>query len=422
LLRPSTFPRWLAAVALCAGLGAATGAAAQPELIPTDAENVDVFLLTVGRGPEVYANYGHTILRILDKTTGADLNFNWGIFDFRAPGFAWKFYKGNLRYQMAIMDFGDLVRHYRQIERRSVVQDRINLTTAQKAKLLERVAWNAQPENVEYDYNQFWNNCATKPRDYLDEALGGRIKARYGRPSHMTFRPMIRRSTAAAAWAYLGLDMVTNDRFDMPILQWDEMFLPAKLREHLRELPAFDDAGTPVAGQNLLGDSRVIVDLPEARDETNPYFLVMLCFGLPLVALLVGATRAEGKARARLLGVASLLFGLWAGVWGTLMLANWLLSSYPEGKHNAGLWLLWPLDWVFVAYGVTLLRKQEVAPWRTVDYLAKAHLAGLALVTVIWLAGCVRQDVSAMLSTSGVLALCLYGTLVALRPRKGAGA
>ena len=37
------------------------------------------------------------------------MNFNWGIFDFRDPTFAWKFYLGDLDYMMVITDYWSLV-------------------------------------------------------------------------------------------------------------------------------------------------------------------------------------------------------------------------------------------------------------------------------------------------------------------------
>ena len=52
--------------------------------------------------------------------SATDLSFNWGIFDFSDPLFAWKFYRGDLNYALAISDTDSLVDYYRRVERRSI--------------------------------------------------------------------------------------------------------------------------------------------------------------------------------------------------------------------------------------------------------------------------------------------------------------
>src|SRR6185312_5111504 len=105
-------------------------------------------LLTVGRGPDVAALYGHSILRVVDNAAHTDFNFNWGIFDFNDPSFVWKFYLGDLNYMMLVTDLWSLVDDYRNLEHRSMWLDKINLTKAQKEALMRRLIENARPENV----------------------------------------------------------------------------------------------------------------------------------------------------------------------------------------------------------------------------------------------------------------------------------
>ena len=71
---------------------------------------------------------------------------------------------------------------------RTVWQDRINLTNPQKEKLYRRLMWNMKAENLTYEYHYFFDNCTTRVRDYLDEALGGAISAQYSGVTEKTFR------------------------------------------------------------------------------------------------------------------------------------------------------------------------------------------------------------------------------------------
>jgi hypothetical protein len=400
--------------------------------MPKDFEKVDVYLLTVGRGAQVHALFGHTILRIVDRVTRQDYNFNWGIFNFDSPAFAWTFYRGDLDYQLAIMRFPDMIDHYRDYEQRSVIQDRINLTTAQKQALMTRIIENTKPENVFYKYFQFRDNCATRVRDHLDAALGGRLREYFApRRSPVVFRDHIRRNAAPIWVVGLGLDYLSNSMLDRPIGPWDEMFLPGAFRQHLLDAPAFGDDGEPLPDVNLLSSHQILVDKPEPPLGNDVNYWIALTLGIPtliasVLALLhpsCGLPVPEPRARLahRALGAASLLFGLWSSTWGTTMFLNWAVSYYDELQHNALLLVMFPVDWLFVAYGVSLLRSGQLRAGKlghVVRALSLLHLVGIAALTLAWVTGLTSQNVSAPLTTTGLIGLALYATLFRLVPSR----
>jgi hypothetical protein len=123
----------------------------------------------------------------------------------------------------------------------------------------------------------------------------------------------------------------------------------------------------------------------------------------------VGMTVRHGLREstiARTIGAMALVFGTWSAIWGTLLLANWVLSGYTELKHSASLWVFWPVDWYFVAYGVKALRAGRRPPRKSFGiYLSLAHLAGLLILFLLWLAGFVRQDVLPLLASMGTMSM-----------------
>ncbi len=400
-------------------LGCAEGARAAAVQMPDDLDQVDVSLLTIGRGHQIWALYGHTILRVHDRASRRDWNFNWGIFDFNDPAFAWNFYKGDMNYMVVVTDFDSLVGHYRRYERRNMWEDKVVLTKAQKHRLLERLIHNMKPENIHYPYSQFENNCATIPRDHLDFALGGKILEYFGeRPSRVNLRHHIRRGGDATWWVNLGLDFLSNDMLDRPVTPWNEMFMPENLRTYLRQLPAYGDDGNPIPGRNLLESSELVIDLPEPKLGPNPYLWILTLLGIPtgVMSLMVVSEKLSEKATARLVGISSLTFGLVSALLGTVMAANWIISNYLELRHNAALFILWPIDWIFVAYGIRCLvkgqrpvqfGKKSVVP----SLVSYGHLVLIALSLVLWLAGWVKQDMSAAFGCFGVIAVLYHGTL-----------
>jgi hypothetical protein len=125
-------------------------------------------------------------------------------------------------------------------------------------------------------------------------------------------------------------------------------------------------------------------------------------------------------------GVMSIIFGLWSGLLGTLLSANWLLSHYGELKHNANLWLFWPTDWLFVAYGVFLIKHKTppVAPvgkaWlHAIDWLARFHLVGLAVSLFLSMTGFMHQDIQPMLASAGIAAMIYYATVARFGALRG---
>jgi hypothetical protein len=347
------------------------------------------------------------------------LSFNWGIFDFTDPTFPWKFYRGDLNYALAISETQPLIDHYRRYERRSIIQERLVLTVNQKKALYQRLRDNARPENVYYQYSQFLDNCATRPRDHLNAVLGDVLRKFFtARTSPVTRRQYIQDSARPSWWVYLGLDMSSNDFLDASISNWDEMFLPSRLRELLFLVPAIADDGSLSKDHKLLEAAELIVDMPEPRSDGNPYFLVTIALGWVLVATLLALGRHSSEpVAASLLGAASLVYGLWSAIWGTVLTSNWVISDYVMLKHNAVLWLVWPVDWIFVVFGVVLLvKRSRPERWqrltRSVVFLASLHLTALLIVLVLSQAGVIKQTMQSVLASTGLCGLVYYGTII----------
>ena len=74
-----------------------------PYSVPANMSQVEFYLLTVDVGDQVWDNFGHTALRVIDENTNTDLVFNWGIFDISGGvvGFSFNFFKGIMEYQLA---------------------------------------------------------------------------------------------------------------------------------------------------------------------------------------------------------------------------------------------------------------------------------------------------------------------------------
>lgn len=134
------------------------------QLNATPADSVRVSLLTCSPGSQIYALFGHTALRYEDKQKGVDVVFNYGIFDFNAPNFIWRYIKGETDYQLGVTDFFYFQNEYAN-RNSAVAEQELNLLPQEKSKLFSILEKNYLPENRVYRYNYFYDNCATRPRD-----------------------------------------------------------------------------------------------------------------------------------------------------------------------------------------------------------------------------------------------------------------
>ena len=127
-------------------------------------DSIRLSLLTCAPGSEIYAHFGHTAIRYENYTRKIDLVFNYGMFNFRAPHFVWRFVKGETDYQLGITPYIYFRAEY-AMRGSSVYQQVLNLTQAEKERLVALLEENYRPENRIYRYNYFYDNCTTRARE-----------------------------------------------------------------------------------------------------------------------------------------------------------------------------------------------------------------------------------------------------------------
>ena len=327
--------------------------------LPADMNGVHFYLITVDVGDKVWDNFGHTALRVIDENTNTDVVFNWGVF--RVNGgpvsFSYNFFKGIMNYELGTQSPGQEFAKYRSQER-SVWQDRINLTNPQKGILYRRLLWNLQPENIVYPYQYFFDNCTTRVRDYLDEAVSHKISSetsRYALPS-MTFRDQIQGHYESVALVGFSLDVLMNSNIEEPLSQWSEMFLPLKLRERLYLVES--DVAEDGVLNKLLSDPQEIMSFAPPTVETAPYQIAFVGLLVPVLMLLLMLKKIPMSYFAthsriglkfpsinyRLLGLLGIVTALFSGTYGILMLGSWFVSEHLDLHHNINLLLFWPTD------------------------------------------------------------------------------
>ncbi|MEE4217427.1 MAG: DUF4105 domain-containing protein [Xanthomonadales bacterium] len=202
-----------------------------PAFEPEPPVGTEVWLVTYGPGEVYWQRFGHNAIWVRDSRLGLDHTFNYGFFDFEQENFFLRFLMGRMLYFSAAQEAAVEFAQY-TAENRYIRAQRLELEAPQQEMLIRRLLEDIQPENRDYLYDYYRNNCSTRVRDALDRAVDGVLKkSSDSAMAPQTWRDHTRRLTAGDFWLYLGLESVLGVYVDRPISLWDEMFIPGVLAE-----------------------------------------------------------------------------------------------------------------------------------------------------------------------------------------------
>jgi hypothetical protein len=348
--------------------------------------NLEVSLITYGPGETYWERFGHDAIEVRDTVSGEAVSFNYGVFDFNEANFFINFARGRMHYLMDAAPTS-LDESYYVEAGRSITRQPLALDANQAASLRDFLLWNLRPENAGYNYDYYADNCTTRVRDALNQALGGVVATQMkSRAGGMTYRQQTDRLMSGQPWLMLVLDLGLGPYADQPLDAWRESFLPEVLQSQLREVKVDDGHGglrPLVIGEQLVSANRLEVPPTVPPDLRLPLALA----GLLLAALLVLCRRHWPTGYA-LLGTIHLVA---AGLVGIVLLALWTLTSHHSAWANANLLLFNPLAFLLLP---TLWRaRRGLAASRFIDgVIAIQLLACMVAVLLHLLPGTVQQN------------------------------
>ena len=314
---------------------------AHKELAPEAKARIDstlsVSFITCGPGAEAYSLYGHTALHFIDRTNGTDVAVNWGIFDFNKPNFVGRFVFGLTDYLMGIYPFEAFLREY-EAEGRWVKEQQLNLTPEEKLSIAEAIWENYRPENREYRYNYFYDNCTTRARDMIADHLSGKLNYQQSANEGLSFRDLVHQYCRQHPWARFGNDMLLGLQADRPTTTRERQFLPCETMNDF-------DRAVVDGNRRLVTGTTTLVNIPENPEEGSFPLSPRAC-GLLLLGIVVVLTVWEFIARKDFRWFDALLM-LLCGLSG-IVLTLMLFSQHPTVRLNLQLLLLNPLPLFFI--------------------------------------------------------------------------
>lgn len=320
-----------------------------------DPDNLSVSVVTFGRGDAIHQYFGHNAIVIEGDAVPEPTVFNYGMFNF-GPDMLPQFLQGRLRFWLGLTELERTVQQYAAANR-DVRLLELNLTPSQRSVVLSKLLRDSRPENREYLYDHYFDNCSTRVRDVLDTALRGQLRRAWSKRGPFTLRQETMRHTQHDPLTEWSMMFALNGSVDRPQTLWADAFLPLQLDTLLQYTTYLDENAERVP---LVKNVRILhraerPALPAEPEQRWPLALgVGSIIGLSLMLL---GERARRKRRPwqTLLTFLTAAYGCIGGLFGTLLTYLAVFSDHTVTHGNANLLLLNPLTLLAGLLGVVEL-------------------------------------------------------------------
>jgi hypothetical protein len=327
-----------------------------------------VELVTMGVGSLIWERHGHIALCVRYQDPSDDVCYNYGIGDFHEPlKMAAGFFRGTNSFWVGPQDPFGMLGIYLYADRSVWVQP-LPLTDEQEQRVIAKLEHDIKDENKYYAYDHFWDNCTTRVRDDLDDAIDHGLKAFAAtQPSDgRTYRDLARHGFFGMRLPLIITDVAMGDVTDRVPSYWEKMFLPDYLREaaqrywHIEPALIYERKGAPP-----------LDDGPSGR----------IWFSLIILLLTSPAwiTRLWGKLQRTGLAIAVLPYVFLGSVFWFLA----FISPLPYVESNESCLVLLPCDLLLVWF---------LSPERRRLY-ARFRVASIVLVALLLMIGILRQPI-----------------------------
>lgn len=359
--------------------------------LPHLSDSAFASILTCGPGDEFYTSFGHSAIRVCDSSQNIDIVYNYGTFDFDTPHFYWTFARGHLNYRLSCTHFPSFLYEY-GYEGRAVWEQRLRLTPQEVNNLFIMLENNHLPEYRYYAYDFFRDNCATRVRDMVGNALCHRtLSPASVTDTNLSYRSHLYRSTQGSLlWWRLAVDMALGLPCDHRCSNYEYMFSPMAMMRQFDTL-CVSDTHRPLAepAQLILQATRT----PAARC-LSPTLLFWALFFALLCLTLIGWKKGW---QLKWLDITLFTIPFIASL---LVIFLWFFSSHYCTKLNFN--ILWASP-LFLYFAIRLRRSH---PW-----VIGIQLLMLFAAMVMTLGPLPQQLNSALLPISLILTLRLLANL-----------
>jgi hypothetical protein len=337
---------------------------AQNRLVLSDSASIS--LITVDPGEFLYSTFGHSSIRVKDHLQRFDRCFDYGTFDFEQPNFILKFCQGKLLYNLDVQPYRNL--EYGNLQDRRAMREQLfNLDKEQKQRLFDLLQENYKEENRYYKYDFFYDNCATRIRDLMEETFFHQLQYDTSGLKPATMRELLRPYLWDKPWTGFGIDLILGLPADRKATAANHMFLPDYVHDMLAK-------SRTNKGQMLVSSERKVPQSGPFKNNFKPGPLDRPLWMMSLVAL-IGLLAMANPRTERIFDT---IFWMLLGVAGLIIALLWFATDHSATKSNMN--ILWALP-THLLYFYRNRRKE----WTEMYFMIVGFIAAGLLIFWRWL-------------------------------------
>jgi hypothetical protein len=345
-------------------------------------EELSVHLLTIGPGDHPFFTLGESAIWIQDERASSGVVYDFGPVK---PASTWSlltWLSGRLANRLSRVSIQEALETYRRANRTVETQD-LELPPAARVALRRELELNVLPDNRDYPYDPFLSSGATRVRDALDRASGGRLRAAsQGVPSGPTLREQALRVTHRLSPAHLIVYLGLGAASDRPLDHWGRMCLPDEIQKTLRRIGragSWNDPPLVGSEATIFAAHRDLRPQDPAGGSGRWWVLAGLAMGTALA--LAGRAARRQQRRRIILGALVGVIGLVLGLLGSALLLGWCFGDHLAVRRNENILQLapWALVLPVLAVGVAAGRPGATRQAFRIA-AAAAALAGVGLL------------------------------------------
>jgi hypothetical protein len=320
-----------------------------------EGEELALKIAVIGPGDELYFWWGHIALMIDDSDDDRSRFYDYGLFSFESENFFYNFAIGRLIYSCGYTPSEFSLKGYVR-DNRDITIYTLDVLPEKRAEVRNFAQVNVLPENRDYSYHHFKDNCSTRIRDIIDLATDGQFFEEYGhKQGRYTFRQHVRRHT----WFSPSVDWLLNfwmgQVIDTPTTVWQEMFLPSEVGKCIEDFWYTDSNGERrklVSSVEIVyksHDRPAVLDVPRKQWPRELFFSIVLSAIFCFFSLLQIKNHPAGRILA---GSSMSLAGLVFGLAGLLLYFLNIFTNHDYTYQNYNMLFGTPLLLAAVPYGI----------------------------------------------------------------------
>jgi hypothetical protein len=229
---------------------------------------------------------------------------------------------------------------------RGVREQVLNLDEQEKLNLLSIISENYKPENRNYRYEFFYDNCSSRIRDLLVEVFKEKINFHKSTLADKnTFREIIHQYLKYDPWLELGIDLVLGKKIDVLVSNNNLMFLPEKVESILDKSQVENESEK----KNIILTKSTIVN--SNKQERTSENIVKYSWGIFFITLILLYLK-----QSHLIRVWSIMNLSVLGILGILLIFMWWGTDHQATKMNFNLLWASPLHFILI---VNILKKKS---------------------------------------------------------------